>query len=104
MAAMFLYAVQNTHLKVITHNFLESGHSHMECDGMHSAIEKERQCLYNAPLGNIFHKARRWPPYKVINMCHGDFHDLQNLSQQTMKNKRRDEDGHVFNWLHVESF
>ena len=30
---MFLFAV--------THNFLESGHSHMECDSMHSAFERE---------------------------------------------------------------
>ena len=107
VAAMFLYAVRNTQLRVITHNFLESGHSHMECDSMHSAIEREKKNINVFTMHdwvNIFRKARRRLPYKVINMCHRDFYDLQNLSQQIMKNKRRDEDGHVINWLCVKSF
>ena len=44
IAAMFMYAAQHsTTLKCITHNFLESGHSHMECDSMHAAIEHEKK-------------------------------------------------------------
>ena len=43
VAAMFLHAVQQTPLQVSTHNFLKSGHSHMECDFMHSAIEREKR-------------------------------------------------------------
>ena len=35
--------VQRTFLHIITLNFLESGYSHMECDSMHFAIEREKR-------------------------------------------------------------
>ena len=40
VAAMFLYVVQNTDLEIVTHNFCENGHSHMECDSMHAVMEQ----------------------------------------------------------------
>ena len=44
IAAMFMYAVHHsTTLKCITHNFLESGYSHMECDSIHTAIEHKKK-------------------------------------------------------------
>lgn len=43
VAAALLYAVHHTHLNVIELKFLESGHSHMECDSMHSAIENAKK-------------------------------------------------------------
>lgn len=39
LVCLLLYLVQTTHLEVIEHKYLESGHSHMEVDSMHSAIE-----------------------------------------------------------------
>ena len=42
---LLTYAVQKTQLEIITHNFLESGHSYMECDSMHSAIETEKKYI-----------------------------------------------------------
>lgn len=45
VAAALLYAVKNTHMKIIEHKFLESCHSHMECDSMHSAIENAIELL-----------------------------------------------------------
>ena len=107
IAAMFLYVVNNTHLQIITHNFLESGHSHMECDSMHSAIETEKKHVHVFSMHDwvsIFRRARRRLPYKVANLHHEDFYNLQILSQQIMKNKRRDDDGTIINWLLVKSF
>ena len=43
IAALLLYIVQSTHLQVMEHKFLESGHSYMEVDSMHSAIENAKK-------------------------------------------------------------
>ena len=39
VASLFLNLVQVTELSIMEQKFLESGHSYMECDSMHSAIE-----------------------------------------------------------------
>ena len=39
---MFLDAIMNLRLDEITINYLEPGHTYMEADSMHSAIEKEK--------------------------------------------------------------
>jgi len=36
MAALLLYAVQMTKLKIINQKFLERGHTYMEVDSMHA--------------------------------------------------------------------
>ncbi len=47
MVAMMMMYVNNpdNNVKCITHNFLESGHSMMEVDSMHAAIEHEKNTL-----------------------------------------------------------
>ena len=107
MAAMLLYAVQNTQLEIITQNFLESGHSHMECDSMHSAIESEKKYIDVYSMidwVSIFRRARRRNPFKVIQMHHKMFFDLQRLAADLMKNRRRDTEGNIVNWLLVKCF
>ena len=50
IATIFMHAIEtSTTLKCITHNFLESGHSHMECDSMHAAIENENSSSMYSP-------------------------------------------------------
>jgi len=107
VAALFLYAVQKLDIDVITHNFLESGHSMMECDSMHSAIEKEkryRDVYTMTGWAEIFRRARRQNPYKVTTLHHGDIFKLQQIAQTILKNRRKDEEGNVVNWLLVKSF
>ena len=102
-----MYAVQKTHVETITHNFLESGHSYMECDSMHSAIECEKKYVDVYTMiywVSIFRRARRRLPYRVIHLQHSDVLDLQGLSQQIIKNRKQDEDGNNVNWLLVKSF
>ena len=107
IAAMFLYAVQNTTLKTITHNFLESGHSYMECDSMHAAIEHEKKSTHVYTMLDwisIFRRARHRNPYCIRNLHYQDFHNFKELAQTLIKNKRIDEDGNIINWLLVKSF
>ena len=107
VAALLMYAVQKTQVETITHNFLESGHSYMECDSMQSAIECEKKYVDVYTMidwVSIFRRARLRLPYRVINLQHSDVLDLQGLSQQTIKNRKKHEDGNNVNWLLVKSF
>ena len=46
IAALFIYIVQqDNHIEAIQHNFMEKGHSYMEVDSMHSAIETAKKCV-----------------------------------------------------------
>ncbi|CAG9822128.1 unnamed protein product [Phaedon cochleariae] len=113
IAALFVFLVQNSSLNIIEHNFLESGHSCMEIDSMHSAIENAKR---NVPVYtmhdwlNIFRMARsnrgrnkRSPPYNVHELKYKDFLDLKKLASRTFKNRSIDESGNRVNWLKIKS-
>lgn len=111
MAAALLYAVQNTHLQIIEQKFLESGHSHMECDSMHAAIEyasKNREIFMLRDWIDVFRKARSKrkdvsnEPYKINELTFRDFWDLHSLSAATIKNRTVDEVGDKLSWLKVK--
>lgn len=120
VAAALLYAVHHTHMTVIELKFLESGHSHMECDSMHSAIEnakKNESAFIMNDWINIFKRARSCRkiyrqkkinkaepnvPYQVKELKYGDFKDLQSLASELIKNRNRDENGDVVSWLKIK--
>ena len=59
IATCFAHAVANIqHLQVIDHKFLETGHTQLECDSMHSAIEfakkKKNRDICSKSMGNCF--------------------------------------------------
>jgi len=73
--ALMIYIIQTTNIDQIEHKFMESGHSTMEVDSMHSAIENAKR---NVPIYTvqdwltIFQVARSTrnknkskPPYEV---------------------------------------
>lgn len=112
ISILFLHLVQVLNLDIIEHKFLESGHSYMEVDSMHSAIEKQKK---NVPVYTIqdwltiFRLARskrlksKANPYNIAQMRYTDFLDLSKLSE-IIKNKNLDENGEKVNWLKVKSF
>ena len=107
VTAMFLYAVQQLPIKAITHNFLESGHSHMECDSRHAAIEAEKKYkdVYTMlDWISIVRGARRRHPYKVNNLHYEDMLDFHSVATMLFRNRLRDEDGNIINWLLVKCF
>ena len=107
VVAACLYAVNNIdHLVEITHTFLETGHTHMECDSMHAAIEHAKKNVKVHSMGQwegILSMARRKKPYQVIKLLHGDFYDLKALVKQLVLNKSKDSDGLIVNWRKVRS-
>ncbi|CAG9772073.1 unnamed protein product [Ceutorhynchus assimilis] len=114
IAALLLYAVQNSHLEIIEQKFLESGHSFMEVDSMHSAIEQQKKFVSVYCVNdwmNIFKLARSQrgrnknkPPYEVGELKFDEFFDLKQLATQLLKNKTIDENGQKINWLKVKNF
>lgn len=112
IAALFLFIVQNSALEVITHNFLEKGHSYMEVDSMHSAIESANKyvSLYTMQDWlNIFKIARSKRGknktsgnYIVTELKYLDFMDLKSLSQQILKNRKFDKNGQQIKWLNIK--
>ena len=113
IAALLLYTVQVTHLKVIEHTFLESGHSSMEANSMHSSIENAKKFVPVYTIQDwlsIFRMARSKrnknaarDPYKVKELKFSDFYDLKHLSSILTGNKTKDTEGKSVNWLLIKS-
>lgn len=68
---------------IITQKYLEKGHTQMECDSMHSVIERKIRCqdIYvPADYVRICKTARRDPkPYQVKYLLHDFFKSFENL-------------------------
>lgn len=84
-AFMNLCIEQNRNV-CITHNFMVSGHSHMECDSVHSSIErakKKSSITIEIPKdwATFISGIRRKVPFKVIEMNQKDFLALKDLDK-----------------------
>lgn len=107
--ALYLHIVR-THptINVIEQKFMESGHSYMEVDSMHSSIEKAQKNVNVYSIHdweNIFKLARtNKSPYITKEMYYTDVVDLKTVSQHTISNKKIDVDGDTVNWLKVKAF
>ncbi|KAL4712623.1 hypothetical protein ACJJTC_005444 [Scirpophaga incertulas] len=118
VTALLLFAVQNIeHLKQIDHKFLESGHSYMEVDSMHSSIEsaKKNTEIYCMPdYISIFKRARRTTtvsvggvkytklPYQIKELKYDEFFDLKKLAEETLNQKATDCNGNEVKWLKIK--
>lgn len=66
----------------ITQNYLEKGHTQMECDSVHSVIErkkKNREICTPAQYVQLIQEARPTSPYKVHYVSHNFFKDFSEL-------------------------
>ena len=106
IAATMLYAVQNTQLQCIDLKYMESGHSYLEADSMHSTIEKAKRHskVYNTREWElIIAGARKTPrPYTVKRLFHTDFLDLKEMSSTIIKNRTKNIKGEAVNWLLIK--
>lgn len=96
-STMCLHAVSTLPLSCIDHKYVESGHSQMECDSVHAAVETVRRKVpiyspdgYYTPVI----VARKNNPYTVHELGH-DFLDFKSFSNHILKNKAEDEEGQV---------
>lgn len=116
VAALFLYISQTFHLEVIEHKFLEKGHSKMEADSMHSAIEyaqKNVSVMCMRDWLTIFSMARsdrktskaRKPAkggYLTKEFKFDEFFDLKDLSASLIENRTTDSTGKTVKWLQIK--
>lgn len=96
---------------VIEQKFLESGHSYMEVDSMHSATERAQKYVPVYTMQDwltIFRMARtsrsNKKAYNVVELKFSDFLDLEQLSKSLIKNKLKNTAGEKVNWLKVKCF
>lgn len=104
VCAILMHAVNVLPIDVIDHKFLIPGHTMMECDSMHSAIEFAQRHLAIYSMHewvNVLQSARKQNPYKVKLMSFGDFKDLKTLASKMVTNRNKSTTGNVINWLQV---
>ena len=91
ITSMLLLAVQCLpNIETIEQKFLEPGHTEMEVDSMHSAIDFQRKHLhisspYEWPV--VLQTARRERPYHVHEVECGEFFDLHSLPKSLKAEK-----------------
>ena len=93
MAALMMWYIQRTShdINIITHNFLESGHSMMEVDSMHAANEHEKKYIDTFTVHDwrtIFMSSRRKNPYKVQSLDLSMFFYFKALAEKLISNKK----------------
>lgn len=106
IATCFLEAVETIpSISIIDHKFLESGHTHMECDSMHSAVEHAKK---NTPIytpyqwDTVLRQARRRNPYTVVPVRHGDMKDYKKVKQDRQKNVKLTTEGKKVIWNKIK--
>ena len=106
LATSFMPAVNTIpHIKSITHKYLVTGHTQMECDSMHSAIAtaKKNTAIYT-PSGwdIVLRMARRNNPYLVIPLKHKDILDFKQVASICVQNTKKDSKGQRVRWLDIQ--
>ena len=105
---VMFYAVKYLQFITISLNFLEKGHTQMECDSMHSAIESEKKYKKVFTIQHwqkIIEKARTYDkddtrhPYEFHQLSFDKFYDLKSLD--FIKNRTKNT-GEKINWLSIK--
>ena len=81
--AMFRSLQDKNNLKLIDHKFPVVGHTHLEVDSVHAAVEREvhkRRVSVTSDWLDVFRSCRLQNPYIIQQMKHTDFLDFTNKS------------------------
>ena len=92
-------------INVIEQKFLETGHTQMECDSMHSAIEhakKATKIFVPSQWDTVIHMARYSKPYIVVPMKYYAFYDLRKVDFVQSFNFQLDMKGQKISWLKIK--
>lgn len=102
VAAMFTYLLQvKPTITEIHHKFLTPGHTHMECDSDHSAIERQKQksqLIISRPhdWANLIRSTNK--KFNVVEMEQKDFFDFAALLKGPLVLRKKSESGEKFLW------
>ena len=106
VAAGLLYMVRTSSISVIEQKILESGHTQMEVDSMHSCIEqakKKTTVFHPDQWSTVASLAIRKRPYKVVQMRYNEFYDLKKLAGHLLHNVKKDIDGETVHWMKIKN-
>ena len=104
-SALFYSLFKNSKIEIINQKFFERGHSEMEADSMHSAIERAKNCtsiFVPSQWSTVISMARKHDPYVVIPLKYDNFKDLKKLKSTQCSNMKVDITGKSVNWLQVK--
>ena len=103
IAILLLYVVRNhSSIQSLDYIFTVQGHSHMEVDSMHSAIERKAGGLqiYDPYGWAVVASIARRDPYFAEQLNHKDMIDLKQLKKDMkVTNVNRNEEGHQVKWI-----
>ncbi|XP_070184874.1 uncharacterized protein [Littorina saxatilis] len=104
-AALPQHVQDSDTLQIIDQKYLESGHTQMECDTMHSTIEAAKKNVkVSIPdqWNTVIECARPKQPYTIQEIHHTDVLDLKHLAATNLRNTKTDVSGHRINWLKIK--
>ena len=105
LTAALMHALKEVpNIQVINQKYLETGHTHMECDSMHAAISLAKKCtpIYvTSEWDIILRVARRGKRYTVVPLKHTSFFNFEKMAASTVHNTKTDTGGRRVNWLHI---
>ncbi|XP_058814112.1 uncharacterized protein LOC131678007 [Topomyia yanbarensis] len=107
-SAFTIHCIEQKRDITITHNFMVSGHSHMECDSVHSTIERaKKKSSINIEIpkdwSTFISGIRRKVPFKVVEMEQQDFLALKDLDK-IFKKPSLDIDGNGLRFQKIMCF
>lgn len=106
VTASLLYTLsQAPQLERISHKFLVSGHSQMECDSVHSTIEGAKKITpvyVPSQWCTLISMARKTQPYITVPLKYNHVVDFKDFVSKHCKNLKTTTDGQKVNWLQVK--
>lgn len=111
LISMYIYAVQTSDVRSITHKYLITGHTNNEGDSMHACIEKEKKrLLKSGPIyvpseivSTIRLAKKSGAPYSIKEYETFDFIDWKNVSEKIGKNFSINNENSKCNWNEIKA-
>jgi hypothetical protein len=103
-AALLHAVVTLPNINILDHKYLESGHTQMECDSVHSTIERAKRLTsvyVPSQWDTIVRMARRKNPYFVVPVKHQDILNFKPVAQQILPNMSFDDQGRRVQWMKI---
>ena len=107
LSAMFLHLAVTKNI-TIDHIYMEKGHSQMECDSVHSTIERsfKHQNVYAPSDYYVFVRSarRQGTPYRVNVLETADIKNFKATAKSLVRNRSKDDAGNTVRWLSIKWF
>lgn len=106
IGALLLFINNNFNFDKVSIKYLESGHTQMEVDSMHSSIEqaKKNVSVYSPDEWmTIIRNSRRRQPYTVYKQTFGDVKDLKHLFKSLKHPLKKNSNNDQVNWLKIKT-